>query len=107
MTHIISSDAEAIEVARRLSARFAVNASKRDAERVLPHAEIQELSDSGLLSISVPREYGGPGASVRTIGEVFTELSTGDSSVGQIPQNHFFFLNVIAHTGTEAQRRFF
>jgi SfnB family sulfur acquisition oxidoreductase len=105
--HIINSDAEAIEIARKLSERFAVDAARRDRERILPHTELRELSESGLLSIAVPREYGGPGVSVRTTGEVFSELSTGDSSIGQIPQNHFFFLNVIAHTGTQRQRRFF
>jgi hypothetical protein len=28
---------------------------------------------------------------------VFTELSAGDSSLGRIPQNHFFFVSVLAH----------
>jgi SfnB family sulfur acquisition oxidoreductase len=43
----------------------------------------------------------------RTVGEVFTELSAGDSSLGQVPQNHFFFVDVLAHAGTAEQKRFF
>ena len=46
--HIIRSDAEAIEVATRLAARFAVDASVRDRERRLPVAELDEFSASGL-----------------------------------------------------------
>lgn len=107
MTHIIASDREAVETARKLAAEFATDAAKRDAERILPYAEVQALSDSGLLSITVPREYGGPGLSARTVGEVFTELSAGDASIGQIPQNHFFFVNVITNAGSAEQREFF
>ncbi|MDD5444098.1 MAG: SfnB family sulfur acquisition oxidoreductase, partial [Pseudomonas fluorescens] len=40
--HIIRSDAEAIEVAIRLAARFAVDASVRARERRLPVAELEE-----------------------------------------------------------------
>ncbi|WP_158895024.1 SfnB family sulfur acquisition oxidoreductase [Amycolatopsis anabasis] len=107
MSHVISTDAEAVAVARELGARFAETDARRDAERVLPHEQIDELSASGLLSITVPREYGGPGVSARTVGEVFAELSAGDASIGQIPQNHFFFLDIVAHSGTETQRKFF
>ena len=39
--HIIRSDAEAIEVAKRQAERFAVDASARDRERRLPVAELQ------------------------------------------------------------------
>jgi SfnB family sulfur acquisition oxidoreductase len=107
MTHVIESDAEAIATARELAAGFADGAAKRDAERILPRGEVQALSDSGLLSIRVPAAYGGPGVSARTVGEVFTELSAGDGSLGQIPQNHFFFLDLLANAANESQLRFF
>lgn len=107
MTHVIGSDAEAISVARDLGERFAEDDARRDADRVLPYSMIKELSESGLLGITVPPKHGGAGVTARTVGEVFTELAAGDSSIGQIPQNHFFFLNVLAHAGTEEQREFF
>jgi SfnB family sulfur acquisition oxidoreductase len=107
MTHIITSDAEAIETAKRLRERFAENDAQRDAERELPYDLITELSESGLLAITVPKEHGGAGVSARTLGEVFIELSAGDSSLGQIPQNHFFFVNLLAHSGSPEQRKFF
>jgi len=107
MTHIITSDAEAIETAKRLRERFAENDAQRDKDRELPYDLITELSESGLLAITVPKEHGGAGVSARTLGEVFTQLSAGDASLGQIPQNHFFFVNLLAHTGTPEQRKFF
>lgn len=107
MTHIISSDAEAIAMARRLGEKFARGDAQRDAERELPYDLMDELSESGLLAITVPKEYGGAGVSARTLGEVFTELSAGDSSLGQIPQNHFFFVNVLAHCASPGQLKFF
>src|SRR6266567_3845150 len=107
MTFIISGDDEAVRVAKGLRDRFATGDARRDAERILPRELIGELSASGLLGITVPRAYGGAGVSARTVGEVFTELSVGDSSLGQIPQNHFFFVNVLTHAGTEEQRRLF
>ena len=48
-----------------------------------------------------------PPVTARTVGEVFTELSAGDSNLGQIPQNHFFFVNALTHAATAAQQKFF
>ncbi|OAH11916.1 SfnB family sulfur acquisition oxidoreductase [Streptomyces jeddahensis] len=107
MTHVIATDAEAIETAAHLAAKFAREAALRDAERILPRAELDELSESGLLAITVPRSHGGAEVSARTLGEVIRLLSAADSSIGQIPQNHFFFVEVLKENGTPEQRDFF
>jgi hypothetical protein len=39
---------------RSLAARFAAIAAKRDGERLLPFDELQQVSQSGLLAITVP-----------------------------------------------------
>jgi SfnB family sulfur acquisition oxidoreductase len=107
MAHLIRDDTEALEVARDLAARLAVGAARRDAERTPPVTELAELSQSGLLGITVPREHGGAGVGAVTLGEVFRLLSAADPSIGQIPQNHFFFVRVLAENGTDGQRAFF
>lgn len=61
--HIISSEAEAIEIAHRLAAEFAKGASDRDRNRIWPQAELDAFSQSGLWAINVPREFGGLDAS--------------------------------------------
>ncbi|MFJ2604185.1 SfnB family sulfur acquisition oxidoreductase [Streptomyces sp. NPDC087425] len=104
---VIADDAEAVAVAARLADSFRAGAARRDAERLLPHAELAELSASGLLAVTVPRAQGGAEVSTRTLGEIVRLLSAADPSIGQIPQNHFFFVEVLKENGTEAQRAFF
>ncbi|MBB5393848.1 MULTISPECIES: SfnB family sulfur acquisition oxidoreductase [unclassified Herbaspirillum] len=103
----IASQAQALQVAHALAQEFAQGAAGRDRERRLPFEEIERFSHSGLWAISVPRAYGGIGASWATVAEVFKIVSAADPSIGQIPQNHFGNLNVIANAGSEEQKRFF
>ena len=103
----IGSESEALTLAQQLADSFAAGAADRDRERRLPHEEIDRFSQSGLWAISVPREYGGIGASWVTVAEVFKIISAADPSIGQIPQNHFGNLNVVGNAGSDAQKRFF
>ncbi|MCJ8150011.1 SfnB family sulfur acquisition oxidoreductase [Shinella sedimenti] len=103
----IASEEDALSVARTLAAEFAGGASRRDFERALPHEELDRLSDSGLLAITVPAEYGGIDVSNAVLAEVTAILSEADSSIGQIPQNHFYILEALRHDGSEAQKRFY
>ncbi|UBF29968.1 SfnB family sulfur acquisition oxidoreductase (plasmid) [Kovacikia minuta CCNUW1] len=104
---VIRSDAEAIAVAQELADEFEKDASERDRKRQLPYAEVQKLSQSGLLAITVPKEYGGAGVSNVTLVDVLKILSEGDSSLGQIPQNHLYSVEALRIDGTEAQKQFF
>ncbi|WP_144109580.1 SfnB family sulfur acquisition oxidoreductase [Paraburkholderia sp. BCC1886] len=103
--HVIGSDAEALAAADRLALQLSGGAAARDQQRRLPHEELALFSASGLGGITVPREYGGADVSFVTLAEVFAILSEADPSVGQIPQNHFGFLNVIRTLGSESQKR--
>ena len=105
--HVIGTDEEALELAARLAADFAPGASERDAQRRLPVAELDALSASGLLGVTVPARYGGADVSARTLVEIFRLLAVADPNIAQIPQNHVVFLNVLCENGTEQQQRFF
>ncbi len=52
------SEGEALGVLDGLLPELAEEASRRDSERVLPHAEIRKLSDAGLFALSVPTGSG-------------------------------------------------
>ncbi|MBZ9697533.1 MULTISPECIES: SfnB family sulfur acquisition oxidoreductase [unclassified Mesorhizobium] len=91
--HIIRDDAEAIAIAHALAAEFVKGASRRDRERIWPVAELDAFSQSGLWSINVPKEFGGPELSYATLVKVIEIISAADSSIGQVAQNH---LGVIA-----------
>ncbi|GII22754.1 SfnB family sulfur acquisition oxidoreductase [Planosporangium mesophilum] len=106
-THVIADDAEAVAVARALAAEFAVDAAARDAERRLPAAELDRLSASGLLGVTVPRQYGGADVRAETIAEVFRLLAAADPNIAQIPQSHFVYVNVLRQQGSPAQQAFF
>lgn len=102
--HRIHSDDEAIIVAQQLATDFAREAGQRDAERRLPWDELAHFSASGLGGITVPREFGGAGVSYRTLAQVFRILNTADSSLGQIPQNHYAVLEVFRYHGSPEQQ---
>jgi len=104
---VIASDDQAIQVAHQIAAQLARESIARDRERRQPHAEMALLSASGLLAIGVPRSHGGAGARMSTIAEVIRILSTGDAPIGQLPQNHYLFVEAIAEDGTDAQKAFF
>ncbi|GII61277.1 SfnB family sulfur acquisition oxidoreductase [Sphaerisporangium krabiense] len=105
--HVITGEAEALAVARELSAAFRAGASERDAQRKLPHAEVDRLSASGLLGVTVPAAHGGADVPARVLAEVMRLLAAGDASLAQIPQSHFVYVNVLRRQGTPEQRRFF
>jgi SfnB family sulfur acquisition oxidoreductase len=74
---------------------------------VLPAAQLDALSASGLLGITVPAPYGGADLPAGAVAEVFRLLAAGDPNVAQIPHSHFVYVNALRHQGTPAQQAFF
>lgn len=104
---IVRDDAEALRVARSLATTFAEGARERDRHRRLPHAEVAQASATGLWAITVPREHGGADVSAVTLAEVIATLAEGDGSLGQIPQNHFYAIEVLRAGASPEQQSFF
>lgn len=105
--HRIATDAEAIAVAHEVAEQLAPGASERDRMRAIPLDEMDLLSASGLLGITVPKAYGGADVSFATVTEVFRILSAADAAIGQLPQNHFFFVDAIRQDGSDEQKDLF
>jgi SfnB family sulfur acquisition oxidoreductase len=103
----IRDDAEALAVVEEIAAKLAESAAERDRERILPHEEMELISDAGLLAVTVPKAYGGAGVRAGTVARVIAALSRADGSIGQIPQNHLFMLEALRLQGSEEQKRFF
>ncbi|TCL71470.1 SfnB family sulfur acquisition oxidoreductase [Rhizobium sp. BK251] len=104
---LIEGDSHALEVAARLAHSFAAGASKRDSERQLPWKELDEFTASGLWGITVPKEFGGPGVSTATLAKVIATIGVADGSLSQIPQNHYYALEVLRVGASWEQKRFF
>ncbi|MBZ5737589.1 SfnB family sulfur acquisition oxidoreductase [Nocardioides mangrovi] len=98
---------DAIRVAAELSAVLADGAAERDARRILPAEQLDLLSASGLLGITVPATYGGADLPAGTVAEVFRLLAIGDPNVAQIPHSHFVYVNALRHQATSLQKEFF
>ncbi len=58
---------------------------------------------SGLLLFR--RNSGGADVSSYTVAQIIALMSGVDGSIGQIPQNHFYALEVLRNNGTEQQKR--
>lgn len=101
---ILRTDNEALEAAHALAAVAREHAAKRDQQRKLPWYLIEAFTQSGLGSLSIPREFGGPQVSYVTLAEVFAIISAADPALGQIPQNQVGILNLILNTATQAQK---
>ncbi|MBI6851701.1 SfnB family sulfur acquisition oxidoreductase [Pseudomonas cichorii] len=101
---VITSDAQALQVASELAQTFITDSALRDRERRLPNRELDLFSQSGLWGISVPKAFGGAGVSNVTLAQVVQIIAQADGSLGQIPQNHFYALEVLRVNGSEQQQ---
>ena len=103
--HLLVDDADAVAVATALAAELAKGAALRDREGLLPLAELDQYSQSGLWSILVPKSHGGPGLSHATLAKAIALVASGDPAVAQIAQNHIAIVGLIDIDGTEAQKK--
>jgi SfnB family sulfur acquisition oxidoreductase len=102
--HRIGSGEEALARVESLLPRIAAGAAQRDRARTLPLAEVELLSDEGLLAITVPSAFGGAGVSMQTLTELMRLLASADPNVAQIPHSHFVYLELVRRLGSPAQQ---
>jgi SfnB family sulfur acquisition oxidoreductase len=102
---VLSNDAQAIAAAHEVAQLARLQASQRDRQRKLPWAQIEHFTRSGLGSISIPREYGGPQVSFVTLAEVFKIISAADPALGQIPQNQVGILHSLLGSANPTQKK--
>jgi alkylation response protein AidB-like acyl-CoA dehydrogenase len=94
-------------IARDLSQEFAQTAVERDRAAGPPIEEVARLKETGLLSLVVPKEYGGIGATWAEALKVVQELSKADGSIGQLYGNHLNLTTLGHVSGTPTQKELF
>lgn len=102
---LITSADQAVAAGRELAAVLAAGAIDRDRAGTVPAAALAALDASGLLGITIPREYGGADLPASTLAEVIRLIATADPAIAQVPQAHFLFVDVLTVFGTTGQRR--
>jgi SfnB family sulfur acquisition oxidoreductase len=91
-------------VAREFAASIAPGTIERDRSGAVPVRELAALDASGLMGITVPREYGGADLAATTLAEVIRVIAAVDPAIAQVPQSHFLFVDVLAAFGSQHQR---
>ncbi|MBL0946243.1 MAG: acyl-CoA dehydrogenase family protein [Hydrogenophaga sp.] len=69
--------------------------ARRERERQLPFLPIRQLAEAGLLTWRVPREHGGPGASVAEVIRFVIDLASVDSNIAQALRPAFGFVETL------------
>lgn len=94
-----------LHVARELAVRLATTAVARDHAGGHAATEREWIRASGLLTLSIPTEFGGAGASWETVFSVIRILAQADSALAHVFGFHHLQLAGITLYGTEDQQR--
>ncbi|MBX8474300.1 acyl-CoA dehydrogenase family protein [Pseudomonas cichorii] len=80
------------------------DAAQRERERQLPFGAIARLAAAGLYTVRIPKQYGGPGGSVRDVIELLLRIASVDSNVAQALRPGLAFVEgLLVSTGEEAE----
>lgn len=80
----VTDPREPLAIAAKLARDFAATAAERDRRGGTPKAERDALRASGLLTLSIPRELGGHGASWSTILHAIRAIAWADGSLAHV-----------------------
>lgn len=80
-----------IDQAAALAATFAGRAAEHDRTGAFPFENFAALRDAGLLSLTVPAEYGGQGQGLEMICRVIARVAAGDASTALVLAMHYIF----------------
>lgn len=94
---------EWLDRAQEVADILAVDAVERDRANQTPHAEVQLLRDSGLVTLLGPRAHGGAGETWDTAYKIIRTVARGDGSIGQVLGYHYLWAWAARLVGTEEQ----
>lgn len=97
--------ADALAVATRLAEQFAATAVERDHAGGHAAIERELIRESGLLTLSIPTEFGGQGAPWSTVYQAIRILARADSALAHLFGFHHLQLAGIALYGSVVQQR--
>ncbi len=99
MTHPLFAKAQA------LAPKFAESAAHWDRTRTYPWPNVAELSEAGLMGMSIPTEYGGQGADYLTVTEVVEEIAKACTLTARIVvEANMGGISAVMAYGTDAQK---
>ena len=84
-----------IEIAQQLAAEFAKTAAERDKTGGNPKAQRDLIRQSGLLGLSISKQYGGQGADWHTIFKTIQTIAQVDSSLAHVYGFHHLLIATV------------
>lgn len=84
-----------IDIAKQLAQTFATTAAERDKQGGNPKHERDLIRQSGLLSLSIPKEFGGQGAAWNTIFKTIQSIANVDSSLAHVYGFHHLLIATV------------
>jgi alkylation response protein AidB-like acyl-CoA dehydrogenase len=83
---------------------IAAGAAQRERDRELPFALVRRIAEAGLLTVRIPKAYGGPGGSVRDAIRVIVEIASVDSNIAQALRPNYGFIDSLLFNTNEHER---
>ena len=84
-----------IEIAQQLAAEFAKTSAERDKTGGNPKAQRDLIRQSGLLGLSISKQYGGQGADWHTIFKTIQTIAQVDSSLAHVYGFHHLLIATV------------
>jgi alkylation response protein AidB-like acyl-CoA dehydrogenase len=106
MLNVVDMHADLLSRARAVAEQVAPHAAETDRSETYPWASVDALRDAHLLGMTIPREYGGLGASYLDAVRVIEELSKVCAATGRIAvETNMGAIGAIVRYGTPEQKR--
>lgn len=86
---------DAIKIVQQLAEKFSETAAERDKTGGNPKVERDLIRESGLLGLSIPNEFGGLGASWKTIFKTIQTIAQVDSSLAHVYGFHHLLIATV------------
>lgn len=87
-----ASAAELLSRLRTLLPEIGRESAARERERVLPYEWVRKIAETGLFTLRVPRDHGGPGGTVRELMQAIVAIASVDSNIAQALRPGFGFV---------------
>src|SRR5215204_1462869 len=95
-TPVRPDDAQFVDLAADLAARFAPHAAQHDRDNTFPEENFRIMRETGFTRLAVPIELGGLGATMRQVCYAQAELAKGCASTALAVNMHHYL--VLANT---------
>ena len=96
--HPMDAVPSVLERATLLAAEFAVRAAQHDREASFPFENFNQLSEAGLLALTVPAALGGSGAGALDAARIINVLGKADPSTALVLSMHYIQHLVMARS---------